>query len=307
MKANSRTKVAYLLMSAAILGAHASGGLCGEIAAPLLLAGENEREYGSFVCEQDLFFTAGLATTGPMRLGGDTSYCDSEWGFSTEFDLSALPVSIEVDSASVVINLLDYNQQLQVGVYTYPANGLPVQLNRYDITAANAQALFAANSGPLLRLAVGDAVRQAVTEGKTRIGFFFAPVPSALGTDNLVTVSGTATTVPPTLTVWTAAAAGVQDHDLPVVVTLEQNCPNPFNPQTMIKFDLPEAGPVSLSVFDVAGRLVRTLVNDTMPQGSHEAIWDGRDASGREVGSGSYLARLEFGGKVETVRMGLIR
>lgn len=83
--------------------------------------------------------------------------------------------------------------------------------------------------------------------------------------------------------------------------------PNPFNPRTTIKYDLPEASPVRLSVFDVAGRWVRTLVDDSMPQGRHEAVWDGRDSSGREVGSGSYLARLEFGGQVETVRMGLIR
>lgn len=60
-------------------------------------------------------------------------------------------------------------------------------------------------------------------------------------------------------------------------------------------------------MFDVAGRLVRTLVDESMPQGSHEAVWDGRNASGREVGSGSYLARLEFGGRAETVRMGLVR
>ena len=85
------------------------------------------------------------------------------------------------------------------------------------------------------------------------------------------------------------------------------NYPNPFNPRTTIRFELPVAGPVRLSIYDVAGRLVRTLVDDSLPQGSHEAVWDGRDATGREVGSGSYLARLEFGGKVETVRMGLIK
>ncbi|MBK7188318.1 MAG: hypothetical protein IPH86_06475 [bacterium] len=62
-----------------------------------------------------------------------------------------------------------------------------------------------------------------------------------------------------------------------------------------------------LSVFDVAGRLVRTLVDESMPQGSHEAVWDGRDSAGRELGSSSYLARLEFERKVETIRMGLIR
>jgi hypothetical protein len=83
--------------------------------------------------------------------------------------------------------------------------------------------------------------------------------------------------------------------------------PNPFNPQTTVKYDLPAAGSVRLSVFDVAGRLIRTLVDDSMPQGSHEAVWDGADLSGRAVGSGSYLARLEFGGMVEVVRMGLVR
>jgi hypothetical protein len=83
--------------------------------------------------------------------------------------------------------------------------------------------------------------------------------------------------------------------------------PNPFNPRTTIRFDLPGDGPVRLAIFDPAGRLVRTLVDENAPAGRHEADWDGRDASGREVASGCYLARLEFGGKVATVRMGLVR
>ncbi len=94
---------------------------------------------------------------------------------------------------------------------------------------------------------------------------------------------------------------------MPTLLRLYPCRPNPFNPRTTIKYDLPVAGAVRLAVFDVAGRLVRTLVEDSMPQGSHEAVWDGRDSTGREVGSGSYLARLEFGGRVETVRMGLVR
>lgn len=58
---------------------------------------------------------------------------------------------------------------------------------------------------------------------------------------------------------------------------------------------------------DLAGRLPRTLVDEIRAQGSHDAVWDGRDASGRDVGSGTDLARLEFGGQVESVRMGLVR
>ncbi len=95
--------------------------------------------------------------------------------------------------------------------------------------------------------------------------------------------------------------------DVPMALRLYPCRPNPFNPRTTIKYDLPESGSVNLSVFDVAGRLVRTLVDGSMSQGSHEAAWDGRNSSGRDVSSGSYLARLRFKGTVQTVRMGLVR
>jgi T5SS/PEP-CTERM-associated repeat protein len=83
--------------------------------------------------------------------------------------------------------------------------------------------------------------------------------------------------------------------------------PNPFNPRTTIRFDLAVAGSARLSVFDLAGRLIRTMIDENLPQGSHEAVWDGRDSSGKEVGSGTYLARLESGGEIEVVRMELVR
>ena len=83
--------------------------------------------------------------------------------------------------------------------------------------------------------------------------------------------------------------------------------PNPFNPRTTIRFDLPETGRVRLSVHDVAGRLIRTLVDTDLDSGGHDAAWDGCDAAGRAVGSGIYLARVAFGGRVEAVRMVLVR
>ena len=94
---------------------------------------------------------------------------------------------------------------------------------------------------------------------------------------------------------------------LPTALRLHPCQPNPFNPRTTIKFDLPAAGRTRLSVFDLAGRLVCVLVDGELPAGSHEAPWDGRDMHGREVGSGTYLARLEHGGSVQTIRMGLVR
>ncbi|MHB8080445.1 MAG: FlgD immunoglobulin-like domain containing protein [Candidatus Krumholzibacteriia bacterium] len=99
----------------------------------------------------------------------------------------------------------------------------------------------------------------------------------------------------------------VPGGDLAADVLLPSVHPNPFNPATTIRFDLPAAGRVRLSVYDVAGRLVRTLVDNSLAEGPHEAVWDGRDASGRGVGAGSYFARLLAGGRRETVRMSLVR
>lgn len=94
---------------------------------------------------------------------------------------------------------------------------------------------------------------------------------------------------------------------VPSAMHLEPNAPNPFNPRTTIRFGLPQPGAARLAVFDLAGRLIRTLVDESLPPGRHEVVWDGRDAAGRDVASGSYLARLVFDGRAETVRMGLVR
>jgi hypothetical protein len=101
--------------------------------------------------------------------------------------------------------------------------------------------------------------------------------------------------------------AHLEAAPVPPALHLYPNAPNPFNPRTTIRFDLPVAGQAQLSIYDLAGRLVRVLVEGEVPAGSHEAVWDGRDASGRSAPSGSYLARLVAGGKVEGVRLSLVR
>ncbi|MBK7703856.1 MAG: hypothetical protein IPI34_13700 [bacterium] len=94
---------------------------------------------------------------------------------------------------------------------------------------------------------------------------------------------------------------------LAIRLALHESRPNPFNPRTTIAFDLPQDMAVDLSIYDVRGACVCTLVDAELPPGSHQAVWDGRDAAGRGMASGSYFARLEAGGKVETVRMCLVR
>ena len=78
----------------------------------------------------------------------------------------------------------------------------------------------------------------------------------------------------------------------PQKLALFQNYPNPFNPETQIRFDLPTAGPVQLRIYDMLGRVVRTLVNQRLQAGVHVMRWDGRDQNGRPVASGIYFYEL---------------
>jgi hypothetical protein len=84
--------------------------------------------------------------------------------------------------------------------------------------------------------------------------------------------------------------------------------PNPFNPRTTIAFELPAAAPVRLSVFDMTGRLVRTLIDgETRAAGPHEVSWDGQDALGQPVAAGVYVCRLESDGRSVARRMTLVK
>ena len=94
---------------------------------------------------------------------------------------------------------------------------------------------------------------------------------------------------------------------LPQSFSLSQNCPNPFNPETAIRYDLPVEAKVSLFVYDIGGQRVRLLVDEEKEAGRHTVVWDGKDEAGREVASGIYLYRLRTDGFACTRKMALIR
>lgn len=98
------------------------------------------------------------------------------------------------------------------------------------------------------------------------------------------------------------------DQPLPrTAPTIETVSPNPFNPATSIAFSSGRAGTVRLEIFDLGGRLVRTLLDDVLPAGRHSVEWDGRDDQRRDVGSGSYCCRVSSIDGKATRRLTLIR
>jgi hypothetical protein len=84
--------------------------------------------------------------------------------------------------------------------------------------------------------------------------------------------------------------------DRPVVFTLGQARPNPFNPATTISFSIPQDRLATLTIYDVNGRLVRTLVDRSVSSGTHAVVWNGTDDSGRAAASGVYVIRLGYTG-----------
>ena len=100
---------------------------------------------------------------------------------------------------------------------------------------------------------------------------------------------------------------GAEGGVVPARTALLDAVPNPFNPSTKLSFEMATAGNVRLKVYDYAGRLVATLVNEHRDVGSHSVIWDGRDNTGRKSSAGVYLYRMEVGIFTETKRMVLVK
>jgi hypothetical protein len=105
----------------------------------------------------------------------------------------------------------------------------------------------------------------------------------------------------------TGVAGGPGSAMPATAVALANSRPNPFMRTTVIAFQLPVTGTVSLKVYNVAGQLVRTLVDAGLPAGRHSAAWDGQDDRHRPVAPGVYLYRLEAGDKTLTRSLRLVR
>jgi len=103
---------------------------------------------------------------------------------------------------------------------------------------------------------------------------------------------------------------GIDDVDyteIPSATNLHQNYPNPFNPTTEIGFELPEEGRVELNVYDVSGKLVKTLVEGEKEAAYHTVYWNGTDNAGKVLPSGVYVYTLKAGNHSESKTMILLR
>ncbi|MCX6833851.1 MAG: T9SS type A sorting domain-containing protein [candidate division Zixibacteria bacterium] len=133
----------------------------------------------------------------------------------------------------------------------------------------------------------------------------FVSIPGALGIVSIeaATFDGRAVTE----IISDVTGVGDEPGNLPLEFALHANYPNPFNPTTTIRYDLPEQADVRIAVYNVVGQVVRTLVNRPVSAGQYETVWDGRDDSGRQVSSGVYLYRMTAGDFTQSRKMLLLK
>jgi hypothetical protein len=142
-------------------------------------------------------------------------------------------------------------------------------------------------------------------EGPSTIGNVVVDMLDSRTTDDLLVAATHGTGV-----YSTNVSTFIGDEENPAIVKnyfLGQNYPNPFNPTTTIEYKIPQAAEVSLTIYNIQGKEIVTLVRQHQGQGSYVVTWNGRDRLGRTVTSGAYFYRLNAGKYSETRRMVLVK
>jgi hypothetical protein len=130
-------------------------------------------------------------------------------------------------------------------------------------------------------------------------------------------ISGRVALDAPNIWALSSAHSGLLKFETNVATSVEEvpvyssrlfhNYPNPFNPNTVIRYEVAVPGRVTIKVYDVTGRLMQTLYDGLRSQGRFEAKWDGRNEAGRRVASGVYFCRMQSPGYAQTHKMVLIK
>jgi len=88
---------------------------------------------------------------------------------------------------------------------------------------------------------------------------------------------------------------------------LMQNYPNPFNPSTTIHYEIPKAGEIEISIFNMNGRLIKNIVNQNQQAGTHKVVWNGINKTGNKVSSGLYIYTVRFEDTISSKKMILLK
>lgn len=231
------------------------------------------------------FLTGYLVLTQPSEMGGV-----SAWELSASVEGAAYILNWDIEGDFINAGL---NEQLIIGIGSDP---LPPSS---EILLATCEIYVADSIDEMIAVQLGPVWNPSIT-GR------MAWIPGG-GNEPLVMLPFTGVES----VAWVMSAeSGISPTPdlLPEVATrLLANVPNPFNPSTEIRFQLANEGPATVRIFDLTGRLVKTLVDENLTAGPKARVWDGRDNLGRQVSSGAYYVRLETSDAVSSRKVMLLK
>ncbi len=215
------------------------------------------------------------------------------------------------DENGNAITLADFNvgETVEVKAVAHMGGGwLAVRVEKEEPVSMQGQVQAVVNG----QMTVLNTVVQ-ITENTLIVGPFNVPLTDSAiqeGANVIVegSVSPSGDVVASTVVVSTDAVTGVADPDvaaLPEAFVLEQNYPNPFNPETTLRYRIQTRSPqrVVLTIYNLMGQQVATLVNRVQPAGSYSITWNGRSDAGHVLPSGIYFAKLQVGKATQVRRM----
>ena len=136
-------------------------------------------------------------------------------------------------------------------------------------------------------------------------------LPSVSGVWDVMATDGVSNTFsfngPFKLTIDASSVSISDEENLPVKFALHENYPNPFNPTTRIRYDLPQDGNVKMVIYDLKGRKIRDLINRNQNAGFHLTTWDGTNNAGQIVSTGVYIYQIRSGSFIQSKKMLLMK
>ena len=231
-----------------------------------------------------------------------------------------LAVSSPLQMTSVIGEAVARADTIPVTTTMVAVDSFPYPSGRFRLAVVEDQCYYVAPNGErwhryVFRDMVPDAAGEwfQIAEGETLTFERLVPINPVYQEDSLIVVAFVQASTQEMVqaAIASSVVTSIGDKITPAgytgAVTARGAYPNPFNPATRIEFGLAESGPVRVEIFDIQGRMVRTLTKKALPAGSHEVRWDGLDRHGRAVPSGVYLCRVSGSGETADLKLVLSR
>jgi hypothetical protein len=240
-----------------------------------------------------------LLWTSPLTVG--------QKGLIWEVGSGKVRYCVVIDTSTHQCNLYDADNFsltytiTNIGTYDYPYYCVP------DMNGnGHPEVIFTGGQVRIIDPSTGTVI-YSWPASYTLLGWFTTPMSNTIRFVFQNPSAGSNSLVVYSLGITTQAGQENNAGTLPNHVTVQQNFPNPFNPSTMIRYSMNHADHVSVEVFDINGKLVKTLLSERQEQGEHFTSWDGSGNGTSIVSSGTYFYTVTIGNEIQTRKMILLK